>query len=152
MKTLLKFINIFLLISISFCIYVPNEDFQEIKTLVKTEFNINKNKEAYFKYKLGDTHKSIGLQFLVANLYTVEVLIYKSEDLQEPFISYNMAKEPFKEVDVTDFGEYAYIVIKETFEYYYQDYITIYNPSEVIELKSGEPLVIDSFYQMVDMK
>ena len=145
MKTLLKFINIFLLISISFCIYVPNEDFQEIKTLVKTEFNINKNKEAYFKYKLGDTHKSIGLQFLVANLYTVEVLIYKSEDLQEPFISYNMAKEPFKEVDVTDFGEYAYIVIKETFEYYYQDYITIYNPSEVIELKSGEPLVINKF-------
>ena len=145
MKTLLKFINIFLLISISFCIYVPNEDFQEIKTLVKTEFNINKSKEAYFKYKLVDTHESIGLQFLVANLYTVEVLIYKSEDLQEPFISYNMAKEPFKEVDVTDFGEYAYIVIKETFEYYYQDYITIFNPSEVIELKSGEPLVINKF-------
>ena len=145
MKTIIRLIDIFLLISISFCIYIPNTDFQELKTMIKTEFNINKSKEAYFKYKLGDIHESIGLQFLIANLYTVEVLIYKSQELQEPFISYNMAKEPFKEIDVTDFGEYAYIVIKETFEYYYQDYITIYNPSELIDLKSGEPLVINKF-------
>ena len=113
--------------------------------MVKTEFKIDKNKEAYFKYKLSDNHGPIGLEFLVSNLYTVEVLIYKSIEDQEPFKNYNMAKEPFKEIDVSDFGEYAYIVIKEKFKYYYQDYITIYNPSEVIELKSGEPLVINNF-------
>ena len=145
MKAKLKLINIFLLMSISFCIIVPNEDFQELKTMEKAEFRVNKNKEVYFKYKLGDIHESIGLKFLVANLYTIEVLIYKTSEDQEPFISYNMAKEPFKEINVSDFGEYVYIVIKETFEYFYQDYITIYNPSEVIDLKSGEPLIIDKF-------
>ena len=144
MNTILNVFSILLLLSISSCIQVPNADFQELETIFKTEFNVNKNTEAYFKYKLGDT-KAIGIQFLLANLYTVEVLIYKSSEDTEPFMTYTMAKEPFKEIDVTDFGEYVYIVIRETFEYYYKDYITIYNPSEVINLKPGEPLVINKF-------
>ena len=145
MKTILKVVSIFFLLSISSCIQLPNADFQELETMVKTEFNVNKDKEVYFKYKLGDTKGPIGIQFLLANLYTVEVLIYKTSEDTEPFMNYTMAKEPFKEIDVTDFGEYVYIVIRETFQYYYKDYITIYNPSEIIDLKSGEPLVINKF-------
>ena len=145
MKTILKVVGIYLLLSISSCIQIPNADFQELETMVKTEFNVNKDKEVYFKYKLGETKGPIGIQFLLANLYTVEVLIYKTSEDTEPFMNYTMAKEPFKEIDVTEFGEYVYIVIRETFEYYYKDYITIYNPSEIIDLKSGEPLVINKF-------
>jgi len=145
MKTILKVISIFLLISISSCIQFQNADFQELETMVKTEFNVNKDKEVYFKYKLGDTKGPIGIQFLIANLYTVEVLIYKASEDTEPFMNYTMAKEPFKEIDVTDFGEYIYIVIRETFQYYYKDYITIYNPNEIKDLKSGEPFVINKF-------
>jgi hypothetical protein len=145
MKTILKVVSIILLLSISSCIQLPNAEFQELETMVKTVFNVNKDKEVYFKYKLNDTKGSIAIQFLLANLYTIEVLIYKTSEDTEPFMNYTMAKEPFKEIDVTDFGEYVYIVIRETFQYYYKDYITIYNPSEIIDLKSGEPLVINKF-------
>ena len=60
MKTILKVVGIFLLLSISSCIQIPNADFQELETMVKTEFNVNKDKEVYFKYKLGETKGPIG--------------------------------------------------------------------------------------------
>lgn len=141
MKELKKTIIAFLIISVSFC---SDIDFQEIDSLTKTEFNVNENQEAYLKYKLGETKGPIGLHFLLANLYTVQVLIYKSYD-EEPIFNYYLAQEQFKEIDTSDFDDYVYIVIKETYKYFYKDYITIYNPNEVIQLKPEEPLTINHF-------
>ena len=139
MNELKKTLIFFLIISISFCI-----DFQEIDSMVKTEFSVNEKQEAYFKYKVGETKGPIGLHFLLANLYTVQVLIYKSYD-DEPILNYYLAQEQFKEIDTNDFDDYVYIVIKETYKYFYKDYITIYNPNEVIQLKPEEPLTINNF-------
>ena len=141
MIELKKILIAFLIISISFC---GDIDFQEIDTLVKTEFNVNEKQEAYFKYKLGETKGPIGLHFLLANLYTVQVLIYKSYE-EEPILSYYLAQEQFKEIDTSEFDDYVYIVIKETYKYFYKDVITIYNPNEVIQLKPEEPLTINNF-------
>lgn len=142
MNTLLKILYLFLIISFSSCI---NAEFQEIESMTKTEFDVNKDLQAYFKYKLGETKGPIGLHFYIANLYTVQVLIYKSPDDEVPFLTYFLAKEQFKEINTSEFEDYVYIVIKETYEYYYKDYITIYNPNEKIELKPGEPLTINNF-------
>ena len=141
MNELKKTFIVFLILSISFC---SDIDFQEIDSLVKTEFNVNEKQEAYFKYKLGETKGPIGLHFLLANLYTVQVFIYKSYD-EEPILNYYFAQEQFKEIDTSDFDDYVYIVIKETYKYFYKDYITIYNPNEVIELKPDEPFTINNF-------
>ena len=141
MKEFKNILFFFLIISISFC---SDIDFKEIDSLVKTEFNVNENQEAYFKYKLGETKGPIGLHFLLANLYTVQVFIYKSYD-ENPVLNYSLALEQFKEVNTTEFNDYVYIVIKETYKYFYKDYITIYNPNEVIQLKPEEPLTINNF-------
>ena len=142
MKDLKKILIAFLIISFCHCSTI---EFQEINTFVKTEFNVNQNEEAYFKYKL-ETDGPIALHFHLANLYTVQVFLYKSDDEEaEPVLDYFLAKEQFKEIDTKDFDDYVYIVIKETYKYFYKDYITIYNPNEVIQLKPNEPLAIKNF-------
>lgn len=142
MNTLLKILYLFLILSFSSCI---NAEFKEIESMTKTEFDVNKDLQAFFKYKLGEAKGPIGLHFYIANLYTVQVLIYKSPNDKDPTLTYYLAKEQFKEIDTSEFEDYVYIVIKETYEYYYKDYITIYNPNEKIELKPGEPLTINNF-------
>ena len=119
-------------------------EFKEIDSLEKTEFNINKNISAYFKYKVEGRKGPIGIHFHIANLYTVQVLVYKSLE-EGPITNYFLAEKQFKEIDTEDFDDYVYIEIKETYEYFYKDYITIYNPNEIIELKSEEPLTINNF-------
>ena len=148
MNTLIKILNIFLILSAFQCV-----EYQEIDAMVKTEFNVNENQKAHFKYKLGDKKGPIGIHFLLANLYTVEVSIYKKDDVETPFLTYKLAENQFQEIDTTDFDDYVYIVIKETYKYFYKDYITIYNPNEIIQLKPSEPLIINNFlsnnkYQM----
>ena len=136
-----KIFYIFFLLCISYC---AEEDYIEIESMVKTEFNVNENKKAYFKYKLGDEKGPIALHFHIANLFTVNVSIYKNLD-EEPFLSYFLAENQFKEINTKDFDKYVYILIEETYKYFYKDYITIYDPTKFIELKAGEPLIINNF-------
>jgi hypothetical protein len=149
MNTFIKILNIFIVLSAFQCV-----EYQEIDTMVKTEFKVNENQKVYFRYKLGDKKGPIGIHFLLANLYTVEVSIYKKDNDETPFLAYKLAENQFQEIDTTDFNDYVYIVIKETYKYFYKDYITIYNPNKIIQLKPSEPLIINNFlsnnkYQMM---
>ena len=146
MTNLIKLLSLFIviLISLTSCAPVTNEEFIELESLVETEFNISKDKQAYFKYKLGDIKGPIGIHFLLANLYTVEVSVLKKIDGEAK--TYYLAKEEYKEIDTTDFEDYVYIIIKEKYEYFYKDYIIIYDPNKTIKLKSGEPLLIPKFF------
>lgn len=110
---------------------------------METEFNINKDKTVYFKYKLGDTKRPICIYFLLANLYTVKISVLKKIDGETK--TYFLSKEEYKEIGTTDFVDYVYIIIKEKYEYFYKDYIVIYAPNKKIKLKSGEPLLIPKF-------
>ena len=121
METFIKILSIFLILSSFNCL-----DYTEIDSLVKTEFNVNENQTAYFKYNLVDKKGPIGIHFLLANLYTIEVSIYKKEDDETTVLTYLLAEDQFKEINTTDFEEYVYIVIKEKFRYFYKDYITLY--------------------------
>ena len=70
--------NYFLLLIIfSFALSKLNSspDFKEIDFMKEIDFKINANEAAYFKYKLKGKEYPIGLRFLLANLYTVNVYI-----------------------------------------------------------------------------
>ena len=141
MNPLMKIITIFLLLSIS---YAEEINFIEINSYVPTEFNVNETQVTYFKYKLGKTKGPIGLHFHIANLYTVEVSVYKNIE-EEPILTYFLAQKQFNEFNSSSFDDYAYIIIKETYKYYYKDYLTVYDPNEIIELKPNEPFIINNF-------
>ena len=141
MNTLMKIITIFFVLSLS---YSEEINFIEINSYDPTEFNVNENQVAYFKYKLGETKGPIGLYFHIANLYTVEVSVYKNIE-EEPILTYFLAEKQFNEFDSSSFDDYAYIIIKETYKYYYKDYITVYDPNEIFKLKPNEPFIINKF-------
>ena len=142
MKSLSNILYLFLILSFAFC---ADDPYVEITSFEKMKFNVNKVNKTYFKYKLTEAKGPIGLNFLIANLYTVNVTIHKSPNDTEPTENYILAEEPFKEIDTSDFDDYVYIVIEETSFYYYEDYITIYDPNVTIVLTPGEPLTINKF-------
>ena len=138
-------LKIFIFFLIFSLFYSTPEDYIEIGTLEKTQFKINGNQMSYFKYKLGKEKGYIGLHFHSANSNTVKVSIYNKPDEDDPILSYFLGLEQFKEIDVNDFNDYVYIVIMETCNYFYKDYITIFNSDETIQLKSEEVLTIKNF-------
>ena len=141
MNSFIKIITIFLALSLS---YAEEINFIEINSFVQTIFNVNESQAAYFKYKLGKTKGPIGLYFHIANLYTVEVSVYKNIE-EEPILTYFLAEKQFNEFDSSSFDDYAYIIIKETYKYYYKDYLTVYDPNEIVTLKPNEPFIINKF-------
>jgi len=142
-KNLLLLILIF---SFSSCFINSEEDFQEIDFMTPTRFAINFTEKAYFKYKLQEQKKSVGLKFLHANLYTVNVQIYNSFQEDQQLLSYSMAQNQFKEINVSTCDEYVYIVIEETNPYYhYDDYLTIYDSERQIKLENNKVISINNF-------
>ena len=52
---------------------------------------------------------------------------------------YQLAKNPFKEINDTDFDKYVYIEIKVTNKnYYYNEYLMIYDINRPIVLKANQ--------------
>lgn len=141
--------SLFLILSFAISMLNSSQEFKEIESMKAAEFKINTKETAYFKYKLNGKEAPIGLKFILANLYTVNVLVYKTyedENKNELFEEYQLAHNQFKEINVKDFDEYVYIVIKMTnIYYYYQDYLMIYDCNKPIELKANEVLTINNF-------
>ena len=147
MNTNKFFLYLFLIISFSNCILYSDDNFEDIQFMTPTKFSVNKDKIIYFKYKLDEQKKSIGLKFLHANIYTVNVTIYKSYgDEKQISMSYLLGQNQFKEIDVLDFDDYVYIVIEEiTKNYYYDNYLTIYDSSKKIKLEHNKVISINNF-------
>ena len=141
--------SLFLILSFAISMLNSSQEFKEIESMKAAEFKINTKETAYFKYKLNGKEAPIGLKFILANLYTVNVLVYKTyddENHNELFEEYQLAHNQFKEINVKNFDEYVYIVIKMTnIYYYYQDYLMIYDCNKPIELKANEVLTINNF-------
>ena len=141
--------SLFLILSFAISMLNSSQEFKEIESMKAAEFKINTKETAYFKYKLNGKEAPIGLKFILANLYTVNVLVYKTyddENNNELFEEYQLAHNQFKEINVKNFDEYVYIVIKMTnIYYYYQDYLMIYDCNKPIELKANEVLTINNF-------
>lgn len=136
----------FLIVSQAICILNPIKSFEDIDFNNPIKFSINSNMTANFKYKLGENKGKIGLKFLRANLYTVNVSVYDSET-KENNIEYQLAKNKFKEIGVTNFRDYIYIIIEQKDpRYYYDDYLTIYDSEKSIELLNNQVIQINNFF------
>jgi hypothetical protein len=135
-----------LIFSFSNCIYLSEEEFKEIEFMTPTKFSIDHENFAYFKYRLGKYTETVGLKFLEANSYTVDVTTYSSYEKQENKIQYLLADEQFKEINVTGYGDYLYIVIEITrSNYSYDDYLTIYDSAKSIDLENNKVISINKF-------
>ena len=146
MKSIQYFLLIILIFSFSNCILYLEEDFQEIEFMTPTKFSININKTAFFKYKLEEQKELIGLKFLRSNLYTVRVTIYSSYEDKKQLITYSMAQNQFKEINVTNCNDYVYIIIEETnVNYHYDDYLTIYDSKRQLKLEHNKVISINNF-------
>ena len=155
-SSLMKFIVLLTLINISLfslCGDFSLENFEDIDNYKLTKINVGPNKENCFKYKLSDNKNKISLTFMNGYLRTGEVLIYDSLDKikndKSEFINYRIkyiiADEAFKEIDITNNIDYVYIIIRDSKNYYFNDYIILYDSEKKINLKEGIPLTINNF-------
>ena len=135
-----------LIFSFSNCLYLSEEEFKEIPFMAPTKFSIDHQNFSYFKYKISHNPETVGLKFLEANSYTVNVKTYSSYEKKENETQYRLADEQFKEINVTGYGDYLYIVIEITkTNYSYDDYLTIYDSGKSIDLENNKVISINKF-------
>ena len=155
-SSLMKFIFLLILINLSLSSLCGNfslENFEDIDNYQLTKINVGPNNENCFKYKLSDNKSKISLTFMNGYLRTGEVLIYDSLDKikndKSEFINYRIkyiiADETFKEIDITNNIDYIYIIRRDSKNYYFNDYIILYDSKKKINLKEGIPLTINNF-------
>ena len=136
-----------LIFSYSYSIYYSDEQFKDIEFMIPTYFSINITitNTSNFKYTLEPGTEKIGLKFMRANLYTVNVRVYSSYEDKLNCTEYLLADNQFKEINVNGFNE-VYIVIEQLNEnYYYDDYLTIYDSKRTINLNDNEIIQINNF-------
>ena len=137
-----------LIFSFSNCIYLSEKDFKDIQFMNPTKFAINYTNTTYFRYKLDEKKEKVGLKFLKANSYTVNVTTFSSlENRDENKNQFPLAHNQFIEIDVSGFeSDYLYIIIEMTKESYtYDDYLTIYDSSKPIPLEHNKVISINNF-------
>ena len=154
-SVLIKYLLLLILIKSYFASYcIETKEYTEINSFTPIKFNVDKDNEFCLKYKLHSSDNNlIGLSFLKANSYTVEVIIYNSTDSVKKadgeyfnyVEKYIIGTNDFKEIKINNLDNYIYIIIRERKSYYYSDYIKIYDSSIPISLKPNIPLTIRNF-------
>ena len=158
--------NIFILIKFFFflslinsylsdiCSNIRENDYKNIELNTPLKFETKKGNEVCLKYEFkNDKKRSIGITFLKSNSYTIEVLVYDSYDkiksdngnYKSKKDSYIIGKTDFKEINVSNFNTKVYLIIKETKDYYYSDYIKLFDSEIPLSLKENYPLTIKNF-------
>ena len=153
-----KFIILLELLNIFFsylCSDIKTLDaFDNITINTPMKIELKSKNEYCFKYKFKEnTNKNIiSLTFLNGN-YTGRVIIYKLIDNIEKnenneFINYVenylIENNKFKEINVIDFYDYAFIVITDLNNNFY-DNLILYDSESNILLEEGQPLNIKNF-------
>ena len=146
----MKYIKLFfitlLLLKSSFSLLCINSPFDQIFPNSPRSFQVQPLKEACFKYKLTENKNTISLIFSVVNSHTAEVLIYKAQNLimreDNNYINYedkyNIIENSFREIDVKDFYEYVYIIIRDAKNYFFYDNIILYDSELPINLEAND--------------
>ena len=157
---LLKLHIILSIIYISISLKCTEGNFTEILSNSLIKIILGPENEACLKYFFKSDKNLIGINFESANLSYAKAYIYKSQsdisfkddEYQNAFDSFSVAEYPFKEINVTEFNDSFYIIIRETKDYNINDYITLYDSEEFIELKDGEPINIKNFMSNLEYK
>ena len=133
----------------SFCDNIEN--FEEIESNSLKKLNVGPKKEYCFKYKLSTNPNKISLTFMKGYATFGEVFIYDSlnkiikdeSGYIQYYLKYNIKQEKFKEFNIN--SDYIFIIIKVAKNYFFLDYVILYESEKNISLKEGEPLVINNF-------
>ena len=128
-------------------------NFEEIQSSTLKSFNVSPENELCIKYKLQSQKNLIALSFKIGNIYSGYVYIYKSQsdiifeddDYKNASLVYSIGENSFKEIDVNDFNDYVYIIIKDNHEYFFNDFLILYDSEVSYQPKNGEPINIKSF-------
>ena len=152
-KLLFFILNIFLIFKFSLSSLCKDSIFDPIFINTPSNFRVQPSKEVCYKYKLSNSKNKISLTFSLAKSYTSEVVIYKS--LYEirmkngEYIDYRdkyfIVDYTFKEIDVSDFYDYVYIIIRETKNYFFNDKIVLYDSELPIILEGNTPIEMTHF-------
>ena len=135
-----------LIFSFSNCILYAEENFKEIQSYTPTKFSIGNGTNVGFKYKLSPDKTLVGLRFLEANAYTINVTTYSSYEKQENKITHKIAESELLEVNVSGYEEYLYITFDfAKNDYYYDDYLTIYDAKIPMKLENNKVISINKF-------
>ena len=153
MKNIKIFFIILLIIKSSFSLLCKESTFDTIFPNYPKKFQVGPLKEVCLKYKLADKKNAISLIFSVAKSYTAEVIIYKSPNLilmsDGNYYNYEeryfIIENPFKEINVKDFYDYAYIIIRDSKNYFFYDNIILYDSELPIILEPNIPINMKYF-------
>ena len=153
---LIKFILILSLINsylAELCSNIDENKYNVIEFNTPFQFDTKPGNEVCLKYNLKPNKNIIGLSFLKSNSYTVEVLIYDSynkiiddkSNYKSKVDSYIIGLQDFKEINVNNFENSVYLIIRESQSYYYSDYIKLYDSEVPFQLKENIPMNIKYF-------
>ena len=149
---LLLFLVIFEYIISQNC--VEEEEFEDVKMNDHQDFQVSPGNDMCLKYSLSNIKSHISFMFFGSSSLTSEVNIYKSKsDIQfsdgsykNPQTKFLIHENEFKQIDVSEFDDYVYIIIREPVkEDTNEGSFIIYNEELPIQMKSGIPLNMKKF-------
>ena len=149
----IKLFFILLLFNGSFSLLCIDSIFDSIFPDTPRSFKVQPTKEICYKYKLSQLKNKISLTFLLAKSYTAEVVIYKSlyqiEIKNGNYINYEekylIVENVFKEIDISNYYDYIYIIIRDKKNYFFNDHIILYDSELPIILQDNKPKEITNF-------
>ena len=156
MTSPIKVFCLLLLIHLSLSDYCTDVSFDDLQENIHQEFQVSPGNEMCLKYLLSDQKSKISLMFFGSNSPTSEVVIYKSlsdislkDDAYEGYAERFLINEnEFKEIDVSEYEEYAYIIIRDTKDDDTNRGTFILYDSEIpIPLLDGQPLNMKRFME-----
>lgn len=133
---------------------IEEENFDDVKINEHQDFQVSPGNDMCLKYSLTFTKSKISFMFFGSSSLTSEVVIYKSiSDIEFSDGSYKNSETKFlihennfKQIDVSEFGDFVYIIIREPVkEDTNEGTFIIYNAELPIEMKSGVPLNMEKF-------
>ena len=156
MTSPIKVFCLLLLIHLSLSDYCADVAFDDLQENVHQEFQVSPGNEMCLRYLLSGQKSKISLMFFGSNSPSSEVVIYKSpSDIRLKDDSYEGYEErflidenEFKEIDVSDYDEYAYIIIRDTKdEDTNRGTFILYDSEMPIPLIKGQPLNMKRFME-----
>ena len=131
---------------------IPESSFEQLESYIPHFFSLNHQKyETYFKFKNSDNTKDLIINLALGRGYDVYCYTYLSvDDIQINNKQYYNFKFNFsldkKELYFSNLEiKTYYFVCVNYIQFFYDDYITIFNEADEIKLEHNTPLIFINF-------
>ena len=131
------------------------EKFNQISANDENTFEIGLREESCYEYSLSENKNKIGFSFSKILSPSAEVLLYKSKSdiwikdnlYQGYYDRFLIAENPFKEIDLTDFKDKIFIIVRDSkYSKIYKNTFVLYDNQIPIALKNGIPITMKFFF------